>query len=170
MTVPCVYRRRQRPRGQGAWGSEHNNRQTPSLAVVVYRKGVPPSCRLIVRGIIRVSGLPTQYAAIQVHRDANANHTCTTFRKRVNPTLLARDSPKSTSRPSQPTLVRRYLYQQHAYHCPTTFHRTPPSTGESNAYSTIHSRINNPPISLFCGAKYNAETQGAKTTLKHFLR
>lgn len=33
------------------------------------------------------------------------------------------------------------ITSKHAYHSPMPFHRTPPSSGESDAYSTVHSRV-----------------------------
>jgi hypothetical protein len=65
------------------------------------------------KGIVRGIGEPAQEAAIQAYRNASANQACTTLSGNERSLRFAAcNSPKPANRSGQPTLTRRYHYQQ----------------------------------------------------------
>ncbi len=72
----------------------------------------------------------------------------------ASPARPTRPAARTVTIKNTPTTARRPV------------HRTPPSTGESDAYSTIHSRVDSPPIHPFLRAKRRkkrrAPTRGKK--------
>jgi hypothetical protein len=104
---------------------------------------------------------PRNKPAVQTHQDAELpNHALHRWFPGITNHIPTRRHTQLTTKVSQPAqaspVVARRIPSRF-YHAantptnrPTPFHRTtPPSTGESDAYSTIHSRVDSPPISHF---------------------